>query len=112
MTTPPPLADYETTVGASAHVETMYLKGDLTPDCYHKCVVTLASQFLCRHHDPEMCLILLNRCPPDYYTDIIVQQMREDYPFACSTFELGYRLVQFGFLDLNADPPNVPRGDA
>lgn len=89
----------EETQAALAQIEQMHEVGALPTDSFHKCIVTLASEHLCRRHDPERALILLNRVPPDYYKQTLVSQMEDDTLFAEVVFEMGYRVVQLGIAD-------------
>lgn len=84
---------------AAAQVEQMHATGALPAGAYHKCLATLASEHLCRRHDTEDALVLLNRCPSDYFRTGILKQMQEDYLFADVMLELSYRLVQLGVVD-------------
>lgn len=97
---------------AVAQVEQMHEVGALPTPAYHKCLVTLASEHLCRRHDTESALVLLNRCPPDYFRITLVGQMREDALFADVMLELGYRLVQLGVADGEPVRPTQLQGDA
>lgn len=94
---------------AVAQVEQMHAAGALPAAAYHKCLATLASEALCRRHDTENALVLLNRCPPDYFRVTAAEQMREDPLFADVMLELSYRLVQLGVVDgETARPTQLP----
>ncbi|MGH7703154.1 MAG: hypothetical protein ACREMO_08665 [Gemmatimonadales bacterium] len=97
---------------AAAQVEQMHDAGALPAPAYHKCLATLASEHLCRRHDTEAALILLNRCPPDYFRATIAEQMREDQLFADVMLELSYRLVQLGVADGSPVRPTQLPADA
>lgn len=93
-------------------VTEMHEAGALSTDGLYMCYTTLASEYLVKHHDAEKALIVLNRCPPEYFTDIIVPQMQKDGLFAQSVVELGYRLVQLGLTGIESDPPNQSPAEA
>lgn len=86
----------EELVTALQQIDQMFETGALPPDAYYKCIVTMASAYLCDHLDAEQALVLLNRVPAAYYLDVLPGQMREDGLFAQVSVELGYRLVQLG----------------
>ena len=98
--------------GALTSVEDMYTKGQLPPDRYYQCLVTLASEFLCRHHDADRALVLLNRCPSEYFTNGCLRQMQEEELFAATTVELGYKLIQLGIAEESETVPNLPPASA
>ena len=97
---------------AQAHVEQMYIKGALQPDSYYQCIVTLASDFLCKHHDAERALVLLNRCPPEYFDDTLPIQADGDFLFGEAVIALSYRLIQLGISGVIPDEVNVPGASA
>jgi len=99
--------------GALETLETMHGNGSLDDNYYQQCLVTLASEYLCRRHDPELALILLNRCSSQYFQEVIFSQMRADGMYAQVALELVYRLQQLGLTaDTRADTPNQKPGEA
>jgi hypothetical protein len=93
-------------------VDDMRAKKALSEASYNQCLVTLASEHLCIHHETEYALILLNKCSPDYFDQTIVQQMKLDHLFAEAVIELVYRLVQLGITLDVVESINVPPAEA
>lgn len=52
-------------------LETMYLTGALPEPGYYQCLLTIASEYLVRRHDPEQALIVINKIPADYYLQVL-----------------------------------------
>jgi len=77
--------------------EGLWVKGVLSPRDYWKCLVVMASRF-CQRDDTERALVLLNRCPPEYFQHFIFDDMKSDNPFAAETLALVARLEMTGIL--------------
>lgn len=93
-------------------IDKMRDAGALPDDSYYKCIVTLASEVLCNHSDQEQALILLNRCPPSYYGQVLPDQLREDEMFAVVVLELTYKIIQHGILGTELHKPTMPSAQA
>lgn len=90
------ISNFEDLCGALAQIEDMYRKDALSDEAYYQCMVTLASEFLCAHHDAERALVLLNKCAPAYFDGPILEQMRADELYAAAALQLTYHLYRLG----------------
>jgi hypothetical protein len=102
----------ENLTSAEAHVEEMYLTGALDAASYYKCLVTLAHDWLCTHFDMEQTLILLNKCPPEYFKKDLLNQLKDDTFFAEAAMVLVYKLVQLGVSNQSPLKINQPEATA
>lgn len=93
-------------------IDRMYASGALPDDSYYKCIVTLASECLVNQSDQEQALMLLNRCPPSYYGQVLPDQLREDEMFATVVLELSYKIIQHGILSEDLHQPTMPSAKA
>lgn len=93
-------------------VEEMYRMGAMPQEAYHKCMVSLAAEYL-EHDDLDRCLELLNKCPPSYYMETQPQQADEDSMFAEVVIKMAYKLVKMGVVGMDLDvEPNMPEAEA
>jgi hypothetical protein len=98
--------DPQTLIAFEKTITDMHAKGALSSDGLYQCYVTLASEYLCQHHDSERALAILNKCPEAYLSSTIEEQMKKDALFAKSVVELSYRLVQLGLVGVESEKPN------
>src|SRR5882757_11095389 len=82
--------------GALQSVEKMYSENAFDSDTYYKCLIALASEYLCTLHDTEKCLILLNKCPNTYFDSVLYPQLREDSMFLEAFLDMSHRLDKLG----------------
>jgi hypothetical protein len=90
--------------GLVRDIEVMYDTGALTDNSYYKCMVSMASEYITNHSDADNCLVLLNRCPPEYFQFTIKKQMEEDNDFFAIMLEMTYKLVKFGIIEGDTQP--------
>jgi hypothetical protein len=79
-------------------LENMSRTGALEPDSYYKCLASLASDHAVKYLDVEKALVLLNKLPPEYLSQVLVQQMAADCWFAEAMTQLTYRMQQLGVI--------------
>jgi hypothetical protein len=79
-------------------LDTMAQSGALEPDSYYKCLASLASEHAVKYLDIERALVLLNKLPPAYLSQVLAQQMADDGLFAEAMVQLTYRMQQLGVI--------------
>lgn len=67
-------------------------------DVYHKCIVSLAYEYICADLQQEG-LVQLSRVPVAYYQDVQLRHMQEDSMYAELVVLLSYKLIQMGIVD-------------
>lgn len=72
--------------------------GAMSDEVYHKCLVSLAYEFICAD-EQQAGLVQLSRVPIGYYQDVQLKQMREDKMYAELVVLLSYKLIQMGVVD-------------
>lgn len=87
-------------------IEKIYKTGSMERPVYHKCLVSLAYEYLLADATQEG-LIQLSRVPAAYFKDSQLDQMREDSMYRDLVVLLSYRLIQMGVVD-GADEVVVP----
>jgi hypothetical protein len=97
---------------AENEIVRMHQAKALSDSGYYQCLVTLASDIVCEHHELEYGLILLNKCPPEYFDVAMPAQMQLDKFFASAALHLVYRLVQLGVTLETIENINVPPAEA
>lgn len=91
---------------ALATVEKIYKTESMERQVYHKCLVSLAYEYLMADA-PQEGLIQLSRVPAAYFKDFQLDQMREDSMYRDLVVLLSYKLIQMGVVD-GADEVVVP----
>lgn len=92
--------------GALATIEKINKSGAMERQVYHKCLVSLAYEYILADATQEG-LIQLSRVPPAYFKDYQLDQMREDSMYSDLVVLLSYRLIQMGVVD-GSDEVVVP----
>lgn len=84
----------------------------LDDNAYYQCLVSLAHQFLVKHHNVDRALVLLNMCPPEYFKGAFKEQCRTDSQFAAASFSLTYTLIHMGLAGIEVEEPTQAPGEA
>lgn len=75
-------------------------------DVYHKCLVSIAYEYVMADLLEEG-LMQLSRVPADYYRDVQPRHMEDDSMYRDLVVILAYRLIQAGVVE-NSDPVSTP----
>lgn len=79
-------------------VEDIYKSEAMTREVYHKCLVSLAYEYILADAQQQG-LVQLARVPASYFEDYQLPQMREDKMYAELVVLLSYKLIQMGVVD-------------
>jgi hypothetical protein len=79
-------------------IEKIKASGTMGEDVYHKCIVSLAYEYICADEQQEG-LVQLARVPPSYYENVQLRQAREDKGYADLVVLLSYKLIQMGVVE-------------
>jgi hypothetical protein len=91
---------------ALAMIEKIFKSGAMEHQVYHKCLVSLAYEYILADAGQEG-LIQLSRVPASYFKDYQLAQMKEDGMYSDLVVLLSYRLIQMGVVD-GSDEVVVP----
>src|SRR4051812_16870084 len=94
---PKPIRRKEEIDASLKMIEEMH-KQVMSDDVYHKCVVSLAYEYLMAGEQQEG-LRQIMRVPVGYYQDVQLKQMRDDEMYRDLVVLLSYRLIQLGVVE-------------
>jgi len=113
METPPKvIVDPEVLESFLKTLDDMKANNALTEAQYYMCVLTMAYEFLIKHHNVDRTMALLNVPTPEYYRGAFKEQVHDDKLFAHSMFTLVYNLIALGLTDIELEKPNQPAAEA
>lgn len=84
--------------GALDAVEKIRAANAMADDVYHKCLVSLAYEYILVD-ETEVALVLLNRPGTEYYEKVQSKQMEEDELYRQLVVLLAYKLIQAGLVE-------------
>jgi len=80
--------------------ESLWMAGEVTPREYWRMLVGLAARTAADHQDVEQALVLLNRCPEEYFRHWLMDDLRADEAMAASVLKLVAFLETSGIMDV------------
>lgn len=83
---------------AFRQVVKMHMDGSMPTDVYYKCLICLAYEYI-QNDDHQIAIILIHKCPPEYFEKVQPDQVKEDKAYADVVTLLAYKLIQMGLVD-------------